>query len=405
MYLEDKRRIASLVSHDEILSWTFDMVSIPSYSGFPMQEKGVAEYIHDLFKRESIETWIDDIGNGHFNVYARICGSENGPSLMLNGHMDTVPAYDMENAFLPYMKNGMLHGRGTSDMKGPLASMMGALIAIRRSGVALKGDLLFVAVAGEEEGSPGAIDLLEKKMYADAVIVGEPMGRSTIAITQKGLEWFEFVVHGKTVHGGSQEEGINAILKANRLINVLQDRLAPALKERKHPLMGSSTMNIGVINGGTQLSTVPGECIVKMDRRFLPQIETYESMVAELEGIVEDLSRKDPDFHCTLKVSDPSIMNKGYVHQGMIQREDSLLVRLLKKNLEEVSGKPASLLGATCWTDAGLLDYYGKMPSVVYGPGDLTKAHSKEESIDPDALKESQCVYVSMALDFCGYKK
>lgn len=402
MSIKEKKHIASFVSSDELLKWTSDMVSIPSYSGLPVQERAVAEYIQEVFLSEEIESELDLLGEGRCNIYARLPGSGGGKSLMLNGHMDTVPAYDMDRAFEPYVENGRLHGRGTSDMKGPLAAMMGALIAIKRSGISLKGDLLFCAVAGEEEGSPGTIALIEKNIHADAAIVGEPIGKDAIAITQKGLEWFEFIVHGKTVHGGSQEEGVNAILKANKLINMLQDTLAPRLKLRTHPLMGESTMNIGVISGGTQLSTVAGECIVKMDRRFLPQIETYESMISELEEMIESLGREDPDFKCTLKVSDVSVMKSGYVHQGMVQSADSHLVQSLKKNLEAISEKPVRLVGATCWTDAGLLDYYGRIPSVVYGPGDLTKSHSKEEYIALEDIEESQKVYVAMALEFCS---
>lgn len=403
MTLHEKMRIAAFVDADELLKWTCDMVAIPSYSGLPMQERKMAEYIQKLLTEEGIGAELDDMGNGRCNVYAKISGSGGGESLMLNGHMDTVPAYDMEGAFDPYLEDGVLYGRGTSDMKGPLAAMLGTLIAVRRSGISLKGDLMLCAVAGEEEGSPGTIELLEKQIHADAVIVGEPMGKQEIAIAQKGLEWFEFIVHGKTVHGGSAGEGINAILKANKLINVLEEKLAPRLRARRHPLAGESTMNIGVISGGTQLSTVAGECIVKMDRRFLPKVETYESMVLELKEIVADLSKQDPDFHCTLKVSAPSIMDHAYVHQGMVQDPDSRLVKLLKENLEAISAQPVNLIGATCWTDAGLLDYYGKMPSVVYGPGDLTKSHSKEENIEVGAIKESQTVYVAMALDFCGH--
>lgn len=401
MSLNEKKRIASFVDSSELLKWTLDMVAIPSYSGLPMQERAVAEYIQKVFLAEGIDAELDDMGEGRCNVYAKVSGIGGGESLMLNGHMDTVPAYDMEGAYEPYLKDGVIYGRGSSDMKGPLAAMMGTLISVKRSGISLKGDLLFSAVAGEEEGSPGTIELLEKGIRADGVIVGEPMGKDAIAIAQKGLEWFEFIVHGKTVHGGSAKEGVNAILKANKLINVLQEKLAPRLQERTHPMAGESTMNIGVISGGTQLSTIAGECIVKMDRRFLPKIESYESMVAELKEILEELSKEDPDFHCTLKVSDVSIMNHGYVHQGMVQDPDSRLVKLLSENLEEVSGQPVKLIGATCWTDAGLLDYYGKMPSVVYGPGDLTTAHSKEENIALHAIEESQSVYVAMALDFC----
>ena len=203
------------VSGDELLGWTSDMVAIPSYSGLPLQEKVMGKYIFDLLEKEKIECQIQDLGNGRCNVIGRLAGTGGGRSLMLNGHMDTVPAYDMPRAFEPRLQDGLLYGRGTSDMKGALAAMMGVLIALKRSGTSLSGDLLFSAVADEEEGSIGTIALLESGLCADAVIVGEAMGRDAIAIAQKGLEWFEFILHGKTVHGGRQDEGVNEIGRAH----------------------------------------------------------------------------------------------------------------------------------------------------------------------------------------------
>jgi len=401
MTLKDIKRIGLTVSLQELIKWTSDMVCIPSYSGMPMQEKAVVEYIQSVFSIEGIESWIEDLGEDRYNVYARLPGNKGGPSLMLNGHTDTVPAYDMEKAFEPYMENGILHGRGTSDMKGPLSAMIGTLIAFKRSNTVLNGDLLFSAVADEEQGSIGAITLLEKGIRADAVIIGEAMGQDSIAIAQKGLEWFEFTLHGKTVHGGSQDKGVNAILKATKLINALQDNLEPKLAAREHPLMGKSTFNIGVINGGTQLSTVAGECKVLMDRRFIPGIETYESIYSELAEIVDDLAKSDADFKCTIKIVGSSVMKDAYRHQGMVQSEDSRLVQILKSNLETVIEKPANLIGCPCWTDAGLFSHYGNMPAVVYGPGDLSSCHSKEEYIDPSSIQESQMVYIATALEFC----
>ncbi len=393
--------LSRAVSREELLRWTSDMVAIPSYSGLPMQERAVGEYILALLRKEKIECHIQDLEKGRCNVIGRLAGSGGGRSLMLNGHMDTVPAYDMPRAFEPHIRDGLLYGRGTSDMKGALAAMMGVLIALKRTNTSLAGDLLFTAVADEEEGSLGTIALLESGLRADGVIVGEAMGRNAVAVAQKGLEWFEFTVHGKTVHGGRQDEGVNAILKATRLIQVLQEQLAPRLRARCHPLMGCATLNIGVIRGGTQLSTVAGECIVQMDRRFIPGLETYETMYQELADIVDQLRKEDPDFRCTLKVLDSSVMKSGYVHQGMVQKEEEPLVRVVKRSLETLSGLPAQLIGCPCWTDAGLFDYYGKMPVVVYGPGELALAHSKEENLDPAALEESYQVYLSSAMAFC----
>lgn len=127
------------VTSEELLEWTRAMVAIPSYSGRKDQEAGVGRYIKEIFDREGIECRIAPLKDGRCNVYARLPGKGGGRSLLLNGHMDTVPAYGMEKAYEPWTdENGFLHGRGTSDMKGPLAAMMGAVIALKRSGAILE---------------------------------------------------------------------------------------------------------------------------------------------------------------------------------------------------------------------------------------------------------------------------
>lgn len=394
--------IFGLVSLDEILKWTVELVSIESYSGLPRQEAAVGRYIKDVFDAEGVDCRIAPLRDGRCNVYARIPGAGGGRSLMFNGHMDTVPAYGMEKAYEPWLDGeGRLHGRGTSDMKGPLASMMAAVIAVKRSGVPLAGDLLFCAVADEEEGSLGCIAMIEDGIRADAAIVGEPMGGNAVAITQKGLEWFEFDFTGRTVHGGSYREGINAIFMAVRFIDAVNDRLMPKIQRRALPTVGESTLNIGVIRGGTQLSTVAGECAVQLDRRFLPGEETYEGCCAELQEIVDQLAAEDPQFKCRMKVLESSVMDRGYVHQGFAQSPDEPFVRSIAASFKAATGREAELVGCPCWTDAGLIAHYAKMPVVVYGPGCMALAHSKEEYIETAALEEAYRVYVQAALDFC----
>ena len=395
------RKTGSAVSVSELIQWTMDLVRIPSYCGIPDQELGVAKYLKSLFDREGIECWIDRLDGGRANIYAVLRGKGGGKSLMLNGHLDTVPPYDMTRACDPYLDNGTIRGRGTSDMKGPLAAMAGAVIALRRSGAVLGGDVLFAGVADEEQRSIGCCNLIDSGIRADAVIVGEPLGTGNIAIAQKGLEWFEFRFLGRTVHGGSQDSGVNAIEKAVDFINAVNRDLRPQLDARTHPLLGRSTMNIGVIRGGTQLSTVAGECSVLLDRRFLPGKESYEGMCRELQSILCLLSEADPDFHCEMRVTEDSVMTPGYVHQGMEQDPHDPFIACLTDSLRREIGHEPALTGCPCWTDAGLLSHYGNMVSVVYGPGSLACSHSGSEYIRPEDMLSCMQVYADTALSFC----
>ena len=390
------------VTSEELLEWTRAMVAIPSYSGRKDQEAGVGRYIKEIFDGEGIECRIAPLKDGRCNVYARLPGKGGGRSLLLNGHMDTVPAYGMEKAYEPWTdENGFLHGRGTSDMKGPLAAMMGAVIALKRSGAILGGDLIFCGVADEEGASLGTVHMLKDGIRADAAIVGEALGPGAIGIAQKGLEWFRFDFEGRTVHGGQYQNGVNAIYKAVDFINAVRSRLEPELVKRELPLVGKSTVNIGVIQGGTQLSTVAGKCSVELDRRFLPGAETYEQCCGELEDIIDRLAETDPDFHCTMHILEESVMEPGYVHAGFFMGDDEEVVKQLKESYREVTEKDAVLVGCPCWTDAGLIYHYGHMPVVIYGPGHMEVCHSDKEYIDPRQITECYRVYTRMAAAFC----
>ncbi|MFR2965233.1 MAG: M20 family metallopeptidase [Anaerovoracaceae bacterium] len=144
-------RIRREIEKIDIASLIADMIKIPSYSFMEEQEKEIAFYIKDFFDKEGIPCTVTEIAEGRYNVSAVLKGSGGGKSLMLTGHMDTVPAYDMEEPFSGRIEDGRIFGRGACDMKGPLASMMAAMAAFKRSGVQLRGDLHFVGVADEEE--------------------------------------------------------------------------------------------------------------------------------------------------------------------------------------------------------------------------------------------------------------
>lgn len=390
------------VTKEEIVKWTMDMVSIPSYSGLANQEAEVAAYIKNIFDREGIPCTIRPLKNGRCNVYATLQGSGGGKSLMFNGHMDTVPAYGMEDAYEPWIDEGEnIHGRGTSDMKGPLASMMAAIIAWKRSGEVLPGDVIFCGVADEEEASIGTIAVLEDGIRADAAIVGEPMGDNCIAISQKGLEWYQVDFHGRTVHGGQYRKGIDAIEMAVKYYNKMQETLVPEIRSRYLDGVGESTINIGVISGGTQCSTVAGDCYIQLDRRFLPGVESYEDCCGELQAVVDELNASEPNFNAELKVLDVSVMQDGYVHQGFIQNQDDPIVQCVASCAERVSGRKPELVACPCWTDGGLLSHYGSMPVVVYGPGEMEYAHSREEIIAASALEEYFKAYTEIIGDFC----
>ena len=148
---ELKKLLQLHIDLDLLIRLTKDMVSIESHPLIPCQETGVAKYIKGFFDEAGIPCYLKEIEDGRCNVIATLDSGVPGRTLMFNGHMDTVKADDMENAFSPWIEDGKLYGRGTSDMKGPLASIMVAMKALKDSGALKSGKVIFTGVCDEEQ--------------------------------------------------------------------------------------------------------------------------------------------------------------------------------------------------------------------------------------------------------------
>jgi acetylornithine deacetylase/succinyl-diaminopimelate desuccinylase len=222
-----------------------------------------------------------------------------------------------------------------------------------------------------------------------------------LCVAHRGLEWFEFKFIGKAVHGGRQKEGVNAISKAVKFINALDGELAPRLEARRHPLLGSATLNYGVISGGTQLSTVAGECVLLVDRRFLPA-EPYEGVVREFQDLIGALSAEDEDFRCEMRLLEESAMGEGFYHLPLETPPDHPFARLCLEAARAFAGGGAEAASFPAWTDAALLSGCLGIPTVVIGPGDVECCHSRNEFVPVGDLMKAYLIYANVAAEFCG---
>jgi acetylornithine deacetylase/succinyl-diaminopimelate desuccinylase len=391
--------IEKFVTLNELVELTSQLIKIPSYSGLINQEQNVALYIYDFIKDNNIDVELIEVLKNRYNVIAKIRGCGSGRSLMLTGHMDTVPAYDMSiSPFSGEIKNGNVYGRGSCDMKGPLASMIMALVGIKRSGIKLKGDLIFAAVINEEQTSEGTEYIVRNGPKTDAAIVGEPTNME-IAAGHRGLEWLKIKIKGKTTHGGTSNQGINAISKAAKLITEIENNLIPKMNKKNHWLIGPPTLNFGKIYGGDQPSTVAGECSIELDRRWIPS-ENYEQLFNDFYEIFDKLKKEDQKFDAELTriYGDVNMM----VHKPMEIDINDTVVKCLETSLFIVNGVNPPIVSFPAWTDASLLSNYAKIPTVVFGPGILAKAHSKEEYIEIEQLYKALQVYAITAINYCN---
>lgn len=384
------------IDRDEILKLTIDMVKIESHYKIQQQEKEVAEYIKAYFDEHDIPCYVKEVEeNRHYNVVATLDSGKPGRTLMLNGHLDTVLASGMENAFDPKIIDGELWGRGTSDMKGPLACGMAAMVALKEAGALKSGKVIFAGSADEEWNSIGAIDLIECGLAesADGIIVCEPT-TLTVCNENRGLEWFRFKFHGKAVHGGSMHEGVNAILMAVKFISAVQQKLIPGTEKR------GGILNVGVINGGTKPSTVPGECEVYIDKRYTTR-ETYESMSQEFLDLADELKAEDPTFNCEVIAMGKYEMKEGYVHGPSFTDPDNDIVKITKKYVDEITGVSVPVKAFPAWADAGLFNTYKQVPVIIMGPGCVECCHALDERIPLDHLDKAALIYALTAIEFC----
>ena len=391
-------RTKRAVKRAELEKLVKDLVRIPSHHEVPTMEKEVAQFLHEFLEGEGIESRLRTVEKNRPNVIAVIKGSGDGKSLLLNGHTDTVPPYDMDiPPFTPKVEKGRLYGRGSLDMKGGLGSMVMTLVALHRAKVKLDGDLYLTAVVGEEFNSDGTEDIVLHGPRADMAIVGEPTDLE-IQPSHRGLEWLDVHFRGKAAHGGQADRGVNAITMAARFVRAVEEDLKPRLAARKSRHTLPPTINLGVITGGQQPSSVADHCMIKLDRRWIPE-EKLQQVFEEMYDIFDGLKKEDPRFRAELK-RDPANM-RTMTHGPNVVSTSHPIVKSLERSVRTVLNRPAKVTSFWGWTDAALMTNFAKMPTVVFGPGG-SGAHARVEYVLVDDLVKCTHIYSQVALDICG---
>jgi acetylornithine deacetylase/succinyl-diaminopimelate desuccinylase family protein len=384
---------------DELVSLTQQLIRIPSHKDAPGREKKVAEYIYNYCLENGLEVVLEKVEGERCNVLAYLRGDGTGRTLMLNGHTDTVPPYNMTiDPFEANIMDGYIFGRGAVDMKGALACMLTAMLAVKRSGIKLKGDVIFTGVIGEEERSEGTEHIVKSGLKADGAIVGEPSNYE-YAIGHRGLEWLEIIIKGKAAHGGIPHLGINAIEKAAVFINKVKEELYPMLEGRYNEYMGPSVMNFGVIQGGSQPSTVADTCSIKIDRRYIPG-ETVNSVLKEYQDIIDKIKAEDPEFEAEIIRMPNNMLTLD--HLPLMTQPDQPIVLAVRDSIMEVIGREPEITRRRGWTDAALLSNYANIPTVVFGPGDIAYSHTKDERVGIADLQKAVDIYTGIIHRFCG---
>jgi succinyl-diaminopimelate desuccinylase len=267
--------------------------------------------------------------------------------------------------------------------------------ARERSCASLAGDLLFVGTVDEESGSLGAKALVDAGITADYAIVGEPTSLR-VAVAHKGSCFVKVSLTGRGAHGSCPEQGVNAASYATRIVAAVENELRPRLAERMHPLLGSSTVSVGRICGGTQPNIVPEQCEIEIDRRYLPgeasPVPEIRQIVSAICDGIEGLSYEVVEMPMTSKVP----------HVPLGASPDSRLTRAAMRACRQ-AGLPAEPVGVTYWSDGGHLAANG-IETIVLGPGDIANAHGPRERVAIEELSIAVELYRDIAVGLLSGK-
>ena len=378
--------LAGFVDKDRLIGRLQALVRCESENP-PGREKAVAGIVEGYCNDLGLEVSTHEVEPERPSVLGRLSGGP-GPRLCFCSHIDVVPAGDPtlweRHPYSGEVIDGRMHGRGSSDAKGPVAASLEAVEILKAAGVELNGTLELALVADEETmGFKGAASLVEQGIIqADYAIVGEPTALRVVR-AQRGACWMRIITHGVAGHGSAPERGVSAIKHMAEIVL----RLEETLPDITHPIVGGPSINVGTIRGGEKVNIIPAGCIVEVDRRSIPG-ETAESVIATVQEAIDLARKRFPEIDARIELpfyGKPFEMDAG-----------STIVRNVVDAVTDAQGREAEVIGFRGASDARFLAEGGAQV-VLCGPGDITLAHTARESID---LGELERCAVAYALSF-----
>ena len=378
------------------------MVRAPSHPGVPRQEEAAARALDAYLRQHGIRSELVEVHDGRPNVLATLEGRRPGPHLLLCGHLDTVPpnAGSPVDFFSAKVEKGRMFGRGTVDMKGALAAMAGALVAIRGSGGLEAGRVTLAAVIDEEMESLGAEALIRSGFKADGCVIGEPT-ENRVAIGHKGLEWLEVTFTGRAAHGSTPEAGVSAIAAAAHFASLVETELVSGFERRRDPVLGLPAINLGTIRGGQQPSMVAADCRIQLDRRWVTT-ETVEQVFDDLEELLARVRAARPGLKTRLERMPEGMATM--IHGPLVIDPGHPLVLAARGALEDEGADAGALTVFPAWTDGALISREAGVPTLVWGPGELKLAHSAEESVPVEDILLAARLYAAAARRFTAVR-
>lgn len=348
----------------------------------PGDEAPAIDLLARRLEAAGFATHLVELAPGRPNLIARLAGTDaSAPALGFTGHLDVVPLGEAtwrRDPFAGETDGDRLFGRGAADMKGGVAAMVAAAIAVA-SGPRPRAGLELVLTAGEETGCAGAARIVATPGSlgrVGALVVGEPTGLAP-KLGHRGVVWLRLRFSGRTAHASMPEAGDNAVLKAARAALLLAGH---DFAGARHPALGRPTLNVGRLEGGLNLNSVPDGAVLGIDVRPIPG-QTGASIAAELGRLV-------PEAEIELLVDCPPLWSDP--GDAWLQQVAARAARVIGER-----SAPAPVPFAT---DAGFLaPAYGGVPAVVLGPGETDQAHRTDEWCSLTRIAQGAELYRELA--------
>jgi acetylornithine deacetylase len=376
-----------------------DLVALPSINpmGRPLQgpdiyEHRVTTYLEGFFRSLGVRCERQPVAPMRDNILAWTDAPQAASTWMFEAHQDTVPTDNMTiEPFAARIENGRLYGRGACDIKGGMAAMLAAFARLARDKPQGAARVVMACTVDEEFTFRGVqrlagSDLRVRFAGLAGAVVAEPT-QLHIVDAHKGAVRWDLVTAGRSCHSSRPELGINAIYRMAALLPILERYAEELRASRSDPRLGPPTLSVGRIEGGTSVNTVPDRCCIEVDRRLLPG----EDGPAALQQLHDYLLRHvDPGLEFTFSAP--------WLSAPALNPADSAdLVTRLGSAIDRVTGAH-QVLAVPYGTDAAPLAESG-IPAVVFGPGDIARAHTCDEWVPLDEVEQASEILYRLACD------
>lgn len=359
-----------------------------------MAEAEVCGVYEQMMRDIGLEVDVREVSPGRNNLYARLKGQGDGPALMLNGHLDTIP---VGNCPPCYREGNRIYGRGTTDMKGGMAAALAAVKAIKESGVELQGDLWLTAVVGHEEteakkDGPRALiaDLNNERIGAERILIVE--GRDALWVMSMGSMVFTIAL--ESAEGGKHTQYVPFAENPLRHVGDLIQRIHQYQRQLDtgilHTLAGAERIDLGMVAGGDYFNRTPLTCTLTGTRRWLPG-RNADLVLAELQSLAEPFAAAGK---LALRVE------MDHQREPFETSTDDEAVQAVARAHRDVVGEEADFVGMRIVGDANLYVHGTDVPTFYYGPCNET-AHADIEWVEIDRLERAAKVYALAAIDYC----